>query len=401
MIHVDVLILGGGLVGGTLACALLPHGIKVGVVDPIDPREARNSKDIRTSAIALGSKIILDTLGLWDDVVFAPSPIKSIRISQEHSRTTLDFHASEVGADAMGYIVSNNHLRGAIGDRLKTSPHVHLFTPDHVDHIVHDGSWVFVHLHSGVVVKTKLVVGADGRHSYMRHLKDFSALSWGEDECAIVALLAHEKPHNHVAIEHFLTKGPIALLPMADNQSTLVWSMKCTDSDHIARLSDNDFCTLVAQRLQYTVGQMKLASRRATHVLKRVYVPDPTGERTILVGDAAHSIHPIAGQGLNLGIRDVAILAELLVQSKQLGLDMGRHVLCQEYRRWRTSDTMGLFMTTEGILHAFTNKSNVLRGVRSFGMRAIGRIPAIKQGMVRQAMGVAGDLPKLARGEIF
>lgn len=416
----EVLIVGGGLVGTTLAIALAESGLSVISVDREKPREQLlEPYDGRSSAIARGSMKILSGLGIWQGLAAAAEPIVDIRVSDGRPGTLggpgwvsglfLHYDAETVGGEPLGYIVENRATRRALAARAAELRNLHSFAPDCLTSLDRSGGRVKAVLESGTEVLASLVVAADGRHSSLRADAGIAVQSWDYPQSGIVCTVAHELPHGGVAHEHFLPSGPFALLPMTDgplieggetvHRSSLVWTERRDVAAEVMNLDDEGFAEELRRRFGDSLGWLRVAGRRWCYPLSLVHADHYAGRRLALVGDAAHAIHPIAGQGLNLGIRDVAALAETLVDAARLGLDLGQSDVLDRYEGWRRLDVVTLVAATDILNRLFSNDLPPLRLTRDLGLAAVERMPALKRLFMRHAMGLAGAQPRLVRGE--
>ncbi len=397
----DILVLGGGLVGTTLALALAKHGLRVAVVDPADP-EAKLAAgfDGRASAIASASWRMLGAIGVAEQLAPHGCPIRKIEVRDGLSPESLDFAPAE-DADPLGTMVENRVLRRMLRDAALAADGVTLHMPDHATHVDRDGTSVCAVLASGKQVSARLLIAAEGRNSPTRAAAGINVAHWKYDHRAIISAFDHSLPHNNVAHEIFFPAGPFALLPMLPGtRSALVWTVHEKDAAGVLALGERAFVAEVAKRTGGILGDIKEAAPRSSYPLGFHHAAHITGERLALVGDAAHGIHPIAGQGLNLGFRDVAALTEVLVDGARLGLDLGDAQLLARYERWRSLDTMAVAVATDSLTRLFGIPGKTASRVRRFGMGAIDRIAPLKNRFMAEARGESGALPKLLQGEL-
>jgi len=400
----DVAIVGGGLVGLTLALALDRAGLGVCVVDADDPATlAQDEFDGRAAAIALGSARVLQTLGLWPLLAPHAAPIRDIRVSDGDSPLFLHYDHRELGDEPFGYIVENRFTRRALYAGLAGTS-VQLLAPAKATATRADLQHATVELADGTAIAARLVVACDGRLSPTRANAGIRALGWSYAQTALVCALSHEKPHNGIAHERFLPAGPFALLPLPDApdgrpRSSVVWTERADLAALFSTLPDDEFCAEIHERFGWGLGAMTLASPRWRYPLTFAQAERATGTRLALAGDALHGIHPIAGQGLNLGLRDVAALAETLADSHRLGLDIGAADTLARYARWRGVDTVGLSAVTDGLLRLFSNDIPPLKLARGLGLALVDKIKPLKRVFMRDAMGTLGKLPRLMQGQ--
>ena len=327
--NMDVIIVGGGFVGSTLSIALSEVGLSVALVESVNLREAIQSEfDGRSFAVSLSNQRLLKTIGIWAGLENNASPILDIRISDGPSLLFLHYDHREVGDEPMGYMVENHNLRRAQYERLRTSKNVKIYAPDQLECFQYDASGVEVKLKSGAVIKAKLIVGADGRGSNVREVGGISLTRWDYNQLGIVCTVSHELHHNYIAHERFLPSGPFAILPLKGtasnlaNRSSLVWTERKDLVPRIMELDNEYFTEEIHQRFGNFLGGIEVEGPRYTFPLALQFASKIIDRRLVLVGDAAYAMHPIAGQGLNMGLRDVAALAEVLFDAMHLGLDL-------------------------------------------------------------------------------
>ena len=402
-LQTDILILGGGLVGLTLALALDAHGVSSIVVDPADPAaQLAKGFDGRASAIASASWKMLEVIGVAETLAPHGCPIKRIEVRDGLQADCLDF--TPEGEDAaLGVMVENRIVREALHAAAGKAANLTLFSTTRADEVVRNAAGVTAVLSSGQTVKARLLIAAEGRNSPTRAAAGLNAAKWDYPHTAIITAINHSTPHHNVAHEIFYPAGPFALLPMlADsegrNRSALVWTVDRKDAAGVLALNDTAFSAEVAKRLMGLLGDVRIAAPRSSYPLGFHHAATITAERLALIGDAAHGIHPIAGQGLNLGFRDVAALVEVLVDGARLGLDYGDVQLLARYQRWRSLDTLMVAGATDGLARLYGVRGRAASEVRRFGMRAIQRIAPLKARFMAEARGESGDLPKLLQG---
>ncbi len=392
----EILILGGGLVGLTLALALDAHGIRTIVVDPADPAQTVSATfDGRASAIASASWRMLDVIGLADKIGPHGCKIRRIEVRDGLSKEALDFTP---GDDALGTMVENRILRRILHEAAVAAPHIDLRQPAHAA-VERDASGVRATLNDGTVVTADLLVAAEGRNSPTRTAAGIRTASWPYDSAAIISAFDHSIPHDNVAHEIFYPQGPFALLPMLPgNRSALVWTVDARDAGGVMALSDHAFAVEAQKRTGGILGDVSAAAPRSTYPLSFHHAANIVGERLALVGDAAHGIHPIAGQGLNLGFRDIAALTEVLVDGARIGLHPGDAQVLAHYQRWRSMDTLSVSVATDTLNRLFAIRGRPARAVRRFGLRAVQKIAPLKSLFMAEARGESGTVPKLLQG---
>lgn len=402
MDRADVIILGGGLVGLALAAALDASGLSSIVVDPADPEARKDASfDGRTSAVSSSSRRMFDTIGISHHFPEAGCPIRRIEVADGLEPGGLAFDPGD-DEEPLGFMHENRHLRAALLARAEAGPNIWLIWKAKPAEVVRGEHGVMVRLEDGRVVGAPLLVAAEGRNSPMREAAGIRCARWKYDHSAIVATLRHERPHEHVAYEIFYPSGPFALLPMTDDpaghRSAIVWSVKAEDAAGFMSLSDADFAAEAQAAMGGFLGKIDLLAPRSTYPLGFHHAARITDRRLALVGDAAHGMHPIAGQGVNVGYRDAAALAQVLVEGARLGLDLGDHQLLTRYQRWRSLDTFMVSLATDGLNRVYGIPGRTASKVRRFGMSLINRIGPMKDRLMAEARGTSGDLPLLLRG---
>jgi 2-octaprenyl-6-methoxyphenol hydroxylase len=399
--EVELLVVGGGLTGMLLAVACASAGLVVAIVDRQEPAAFLGEEfDGRTSAIAYGSRNVLDAVGLWSALAPDAEPILEIRVAEDDSPFFLHYDHRELSTGTpLGYIVENRVLRRVLIERVPSLPNLTLLAPLAVGSVSSSSAAAIASLSDGRQIKTRLVAAADGQTSLLREAAGIRKVGWRYPQTCIVTTVRHERPHQGIAVEHFLPAGPFAILPMTGNQSSIVWTERTELACRLVDLSESAFTAELAARFGDFLGTVEPIGPRWTYPISVLLAEDYVAPRLALVGEAAHVIHPIAGQGLNLGIRDVAALAELVIDIRRLGLDIGSGPLLKQYQRWRRFDVLALAAVTDGLNRLFSNSLLPVRLARDFGLAAVNRIPPVKRLLMRDAMGITGDLPRLVRGE--
>ena len=406
----EVLIVGGGMVGLTLGLTLAGAGVEVVVVDREDPAKVQDAAfDGRASAIARGSQQALAGAGLWDAMAPAAQPILDIRGSDGRvgagaSSLFLHYDHREVGDAPLGYIVENRAIRRALHAEAGRRGGLCLAAPGQVAALERGPGGAEARLDDGTKLRARLAVAAEGRNSPLREAAGIRTTKWNYAQSGIVCTVAHERPHHGVAHENFLPSGPFAMLPMIDaedgtHRSSIVWTERRDLAPAMMALEPGDFAREIARRFGDSLGRLEAIGGRWCYPLSLLYAERMIDRRLALVGDAAHGIHPIAGQGLNLGLRDVAALAETVVDARRLGLDLGGAEVLARYERWRRADSLLLIAATDGLNRLFSNDIAPLRLARGLGLAAVNRMPPLKRLFMNHAMGLVGDLPRLIRGE--
>jgi 2-octaprenyl-6-methoxyphenol hydroxylase len=403
--RVDVLIAGGGFAGLTLAIALrkaLGPSFAVTVADPA--LVANYAKDERASALVAGVRRLYTAIGVWDDVADQAQPILDMvvtdsKVGDAVRPVFLAFSGDVEPGEPFAHMIENRYLVEILAEKAKTCG-IDL-RASAVRKVGHDGDAAIAELADGTVLRARLVVAADGARSAIRENAGIATHGWDYGQSAIVLNVGHERDHEGRAEEHFLPAGPFAILPLKGRRCSIVWTETTRDAERIAALPDDEFHAELEQRFKLKLGEITVLGARRVHPLGFFVARSFIAPRLALVGDAAHVIHPIAGQGLNMGLKDVAALAEVIVDAARLGLDPGAADVLERYQRWRRFDTMTMGLATDGLNRLFSNRSDVLRVFRDVGLGLVERIPNLKRLLIREAAGLVGDVPKLLRGEVL
>ncbi len=447
----DVLIAGGGFAGLTLAVALrqaLGPSFAVTVADPA--LGASHASDERASAIVAAARRLFETIGVWDGVAGEAQPILDMVVTDSRLDDAvrpvfltfagdiepgepfahmienrllveaLEAKARELGIDLRRTAVAQFSLhpsleregrlpsggRGGVNAELPLTPPRSLRSRPSPSR----GEWesptshaqsVDVEFTDGTMIAARLLVAADGARSTIRQAAGISTHGWNYGQSAIVVNVAHERDHGGRAEEHFLPAGPFAILPLKGRRSSIVWTESAQEAARIMALPDDDFRAELERRFKLHLGEIRIIGARRAHPLGLFVARSFVAERIALIGDAAHIIHPIAGQGLNMGLKDVAALAEVIVDAARLGLDPGAANVLEQYQRWRRFDTMTMGLATDGLNRLFSNRSDVLRLARDLGLGMVERVPRLKRLFIHEAAGLTGEIPKLLRGEML
>ena len=430
---IDLLVGGAGFAGLALAIALrqgLGEAFAVTVVDPALGQA--KSKDPRASAIAAAARRLFEAIGVWDAVAGEAQPILDMVVTDSKlddavRPTFLTFGGEVEEGEPFAHMIENRHLidalvakakelgidlRGTAVDSFAYDPHPNpppfrgredsqhdLPPPERGRSVEGVSSHIDVQLADGESIRARLLVGADGAKSKIREQAGIATHGWNYDQSAIVTTVAHEREHNGRAEEHFLPAGPFAILPLMGRRASIVWTEETRAAERMVALSDEEFHAELEKRFGLHLGDLQVIGARRAFPLGLFTARSFIAERLALIGDAAHVIHPIAGQGLNMGLRDVAALAEAIADAARLGLDIGGADVLERYQRWRRFDTMTMGVATDGLNRLFSNRSDVLRLARDVGLGVVERIPALKAMFIREAAGFTGDVPKLLRGE--
>jgi len=399
----SIVICGGAFAGLALAVALRQG---LGADTPIivaDPALAtRPSRDPRATAIVAACRRLFETLGAWEKVADSAQPILDMvvtdsRLEDATRPVFLTFAGDVEPGEPFAHMVENRHLIDALVARAEaegvdlraTAVTSYDARPDGIDVTLADGS----------TIEASLLVAADGARSKLRERAGIATHGWDYDQSGIVVTVSHERDHQGRAEEHFLPAGPFAILPLTGKRSSLVWTERRTEAARIVALAEEEFHGELEQRFGLHLGEVRALDKPRAFPLSYFVARSFIAERMALVGDAAHVIHPIAGQGLNLGLKDVAALAEVVVDAARLGIDLGQMDVLERYQRWRRFDTMAMGLATNSLNFLFSNKSTLLRTVRDIGLGLVDRAPPLKNLFIRQAAGLSGEVPRLLKGE--
>jgi 2-octaprenyl-6-methoxyphenol hydroxylase len=426
--RVDVLIAGGGFAGLALAIALrqgLGSSAAITVADPTLGKG--HDGDERATAIVAAARRLFETLGVWESVAGGAQPILDMVVTDSRVEDTvrpvfLTFAGEVEEGEPFAHMIENRFLLEALekkatesgivlrpaavtdfippaeAGRLNTERSGEDLSPA-APALSGDPHTIRVQLADGGSIAARLLVAADGARSSIRQKAAIAVHGWSYGQSAIVTTVSHERDHEGRAVEHFLPNGPFAILPLTGRRSSIVWTETTPEAKRIVALPDDAFNAELEQRFKLHLGEIRAVGARHAHALGFFVARSFIAERMALVGDAAHLIHPIAGQGLNMGLRDVAALAEVVVDAARLGLDIGGADVLDRYQRWRRFDTMTMGVMTDGLNRLFSNRSPVLRLVRDIGLGLVDRVPNLKQVFIREAAGLVGDVPKLLRGK--
>ena len=399
----DVIIIGGGLIGLTQALALASQGITSHVIDRADQANMLEAGfDGRTFAISSSSYKLFEAMGLGEALAGKGCPIQKIWVSDGLKPGSLDFAPAEDDG-FLGQMFESRYLRGVLYRAAQEHPAIQLHMPAHIISKTRDSSAATVTLESGDVLSADLMIVAEGRKSETREEAGINIAHWQYEHHAIVGAIFHEKPHKNIAYEIFYPTGPFAVLPMLDSddgrhRSAIVWSVKSEDASGYMKLSPRAYAAELEKGMGGILGQIELSAPLSSYKLGFHHAASITTDRMVLIGDSAHGIHPIAGQGLNLGLRDVAALTEVLVDGMRLGLDFGDAQLLDRYGRWRSIDTLLVAASTDGLNRLFSIPGKTASAVRRFGMAMVQRATPAKAFFMAEARGESGALPKLLQG---
>lgn len=400
----ELVVAGGGLNGMLLGVACAGVGLEVAIIDRQDAAAMLDERfDGRTSAIAYGSRLVFDGIGLWPQIAAAAEPIREIRVADDESPLFLHYDYRELGTGSdnaipLGYIVENRVLRRALLRRAEALPNLRLLAPRRLARTEPSATGTVAVLADGERLRARLIAAADGKDSPLRREAGIGAVEWRYPQTGIVTTVAHARPHAGIAVEHFLPAGPFAILPMTGNRSSIVWTEDSELAPRLLELPEAEFAAELKARFGGFLGEIEPVGPRWAYPLALMQAERYAARRMALVGEAAHVIHPIAGQGLNIGIRDIAALAELIVDARRLGLDIGEDAVLEQYQRWRRTDALLLAAVTDGLNRLFSNTIEPIRLIREIGLSLVNQLPPLKRLLMRHAMGMIGERPRLARG---
>ena len=403
----DAVIIGGGLTGLQTAISLGKHGLSVAVIDRASVKDIVDADfDGRTCAIAYASANLMKKSGVWDAIKPHACPMLNIDIEdgdliKGKSPLSVHYDCALVGGEPLGYIVANNILRSKQYEALQNIDGVDYFAEAMVETIERNEKHAKVTLADKTELVGSLVIGCDGRASMVRKSAGIETVGWSYNQTAIVCTVQCEKPHNGIAVELFLPSGPFAMLPMVDNKMSIVWSERPEVAKSLLALSTDDFLFHLKQRFGTRFGDISVVDdARFSYPVSMMHAKTYIDTRLALVGDSAHGMHPIAGQGLNVGLRDVAGLVECMVIAKRNGQDIGGDGVLKEYEQFRYADTTALLAITDGLTRLFSNNNSLLRLARTLGLGAVNKIVPVKKLFMEHAMGRVGThIPKLLKGE--
>ncbi|MEW5757677.1 MAG: 2-octaprenyl-6-methoxyphenyl hydroxylase [Pseudomonadota bacterium] len=401
-IDYDLLIIGGGLAGASLACALARQPLRIAMIEAVPFDAAQQpAYDDRAIALSFGTRRIFEGLGLWAHIARYATPIEKIHVSDRGHFGFTHLDCTEEGVAALGYVVIGRELGATLTRQIQQQDNLTLFCPARLTGL----NYAEDHITATVAtaegerqVRATLVAAADGGNSLVRELLNIEASSDDYGQTAIIANITPGKPHQNTAYERFTDSGPLALLPMSEGRCALVWTQRHADVTATMQLSDAAFLARLQERFGYRLGRLQHVGERHAYPLRLLRAKEQVRPRLALIGNAAHTIHPIAGQGFNLGIRDVSVLAEVICQARRAGQDIGALDTLQRYRHWREQDHDRVIRFTDSLVRIFSNPSKPLALARNLGLSTLDLCPPLKRLLSRQAMGLLGKQPRLNRG---
>ncbi len=403
--HYDVVISGASAAGLSLALALAKASegeLRIGLIDRTSSPSAVRT-DVRAYAFSAASRHMMEFLGAWKSTAPHAQPVRRIEITDSRLddgiRPVVLTYDNEVDGEPATHIVPGSEIISALAARVADFLAIERLMPGEVTSFESETSGLTLTLTDGRKVRTRLLVSAEGRQSSLREKAGIKIIGWPYDQTGIVTWVAHERPHEATAVQHFLPAGPFAILPLTGNRSCITWSEDAGEARRILALDDSAFMVEVEKRFGGRLGEITMVAGRQSWPLSMHLARSYVADRFALIGDAAHGVHPIAGQGLNLALRDAAALAEVLIDAARLGLDLGNAEILSRYERWRRFDSAVSTATFDGLNRLFSSDNAVVRAIRDAGLGLVDRMPAVKQLLVTEAAGLSGDLPRLLRGE--
>ena len=397
----DIAIVGAGLNGAMMSSALAEAGFTVTLIDPQTLKSKQNPHfDGRSYSLAIASVRLMQALGLWEELAPNAQPILEIKVADGRAYSNpspyfLHFDHHEIEEGPMGHMVEDRHLRPLLQKSLQSVSQINYRAGLSVSKMTITDTHAELRLNTEETITTRLVIGADGRQSQTAERAGIKRTGWRYGQTALVCALSHNIPHQGVACQYFMPPGPLAILPLTGNRSSIVWTESDTNAATIMAMDDNDYMAVLQPRIGDYLGKVELAGARYSYPLNLTIAQNYVMPRLALVGDAAHGVHPIAGQGLNLGLRDIAALSEVLSDARLRGEDFSSLAVLLRYQEWRRFDTTALAVATDAVNKLFSNDNSFLRTLRDLGMGAINSLPALRRSFIREAAGLTGDLPRL------
>ena len=403
----DILIVGGGMIGASMACALGDQTIeekplRIAVIEAFPFRSNNQpSYDARSIALAYGSKRIFDSLNLWNDIEKNATAIKHIHVSNKGRFGVTRINAQDEKLDALGYVIENRVIGNALIGRMSEYDNIDLICPAKLENLEINkdkASVTIIQDDKKRTLEAKLVIGADGGNSKVRELLSIESTTKDYQQTAIISNVTPGKPHNNIAYERFTQQGPIAVLPMSDKRCSLVLTVNADQTEDVLAMDDETFLNYLEERFGYRTGGFTKTSKRFSYPLSLMKIKEHYKSRAVIIGNAAHTLHPIAGQGFNLGIRDVSSLAEIITDAIKNKQDIGDISVLKEYQRQREKDQQKVAFITDNLANIFSNEFYPLAKARSKGLLLADLLPGVKHLLAKEAMGTSGTLPKLSRG---
>lgn len=402
MSQYDITIIGNGMVGATLACAIASNisDLSIAVIDttaPID-KPSLDSFDLRVSAITRASENIYRNIGAWGLMEDSRiSPYRDMHVWDAKGNGVVHFDSADLAEKTLGHIIENRVMLYALQQRLKSFNNITVIAPTKCKKLIENEEQVVLLLDDDMVITTSLLVGADGSRSWVRQQANLMVRGWDYDQAALVTYVKTEKPHQETAWQRFMPSGPLAFLPLQDGYSSIVWSTSPKNAEELKNMDEAEFKKALCVASDNTLGEILSCSNRAVFPLRFFVVDNYIKSNLALVGDAAHTIHPLAGQGVNMGLADAAALAQTIVDAHQQGRAINSKSVLRRYERWRKADNLAMMVAMDGFKHLFGSELGFVRELRNTGMNLVNNMPIVKNTAIKQAMGLSGDLSRFAQ----
>lgn len=398
--HYDVIIIGGGIVGLTLACALAKSRLQIAVIEASEPTEINKEDDyeLRVSAISRASQQVFSNLNAWQGMqARRVSAYQNMHVWDATGDGMIDFDAADLGVDVLGHIIENKVIQLALVEQLKKASNVDWLCPVIVDEIHYAEKASLIKLDDGTEITGSLLVGADGANSRVREAANIEIETAAYHQQGVVCVVKSAMHHQQTARQRFLPTGPLAFLPLSDGCCSIVWSATDEEADRLVSLGEESFCRELEQAFEYTLGQVESVGPRAAFPLIRRHAETYIKPGLALIGDAAHTIHPLAGQGANLGILDAASLAQVLIEADVQKQNISSYATLRKFERWRRGENTLMMYSMSGFKNLFSNEQPGLTMLRNFGLNLVNKATPVKYKLMRHAMGLEGDLPEIAK----
>ncbi len=397
----DILIVGSGMVGAAIANALGSSSLRIGIIENHTPnlQWPPESVDIRVSAITRASQRFFENLGVWQGMVERRvTPYNEMHVwDSTGGHGEIHFDAAEINEPNLGHIIENSVIQSALVERFNDFDNIELICPANFTRLAFEKEHAWLELDDGKKLTAKLIVGTDGANSRVRKIAGISTKGWQYDHKAVVTVVKTEKPHQNIAWQRFLSTGPLAFLPLEEGYSSIVWSTSPSQADQLVAMDVDLFKQELEQAFESKLGAITEVGQRGAFQLKLQHTTDYTRPRLALAGDSAHAVHPLAGQGVNLGLLDAAALAEVILDAYQAGKDIGSHQVLRRFERWRKGDNLAMLAAMDGFKRLFSNQAAPVQFMRHLGLNVTNRATPLKNFFVKYGMGYKGDLPKACR----
>jgi 2-octaprenylphenol hydroxylase len=400
MVHYDIIIVGGGMVGASLACALADSSLKIALIEAheMDFNWPEDSHDIRVSAITHASQYLFENIGAWESMQQdGVAPYTQMHVWDATGRGEIHFDSVDVGQANLGYIIENRVIQKAVLNRLQDCEHIDLLMPVKLTKLQFDKDGVVLTTDSNLQIQAKLLVGADGANSWVRQQADISLNTWAYNQTAVVCSVKTSESNQQACWQQFMPEGPLAFLPLADGQSSIVWSTTEERARTLLMMDDDAFNHELQLAIGSNLGRVEVTSARGAFPLRLRHARHYVKEHLALIGDAAHTVHPLAGQGVNLGLLDAAVLAEEIIKANHRHRNIGGLSTLRRFERRRKGDNIAMLAAMDGFKRLFSNDFGPLKLIRNAGLNLADHMGPVKNRLIKQAMGLAGELPKLAR----